>query len=89
LTLTEAGQQFLPRAGRVTSDYTEAVESVSGLSGHADRGELLRWLREMPDPRQVFLTHGELESARAFAEMLHERRGWNAVIPKLGQHFEP
>jgi LysR family cyn operon transcriptional activator len=31
LTLTEAGQQFLPYARRVASDYTEAIESISGI----------------------------------------------------------
>jgi DNA-binding transcriptional LysR family regulator len=31
LTLTEAGQQFLPHARRVVSDYSVAVESVSGI----------------------------------------------------------
>ncbi|MCA9232090.1 MAG: MBL fold metallo-hydrolase, partial [Planctomycetales bacterium] len=42
-----------------------AVEGVPGLSGHADRKDLLRWLRPLPDPRRVFLTHGEPDSAEA------------------------
>ena len=43
---------------------------ISQLSGHAGRSELLRWLEPLPAPRQVFLTHGELASATAFAEEL-------------------
>jgi LysR family transcriptional regulator, cyn operon transcriptional activator len=31
LTLTEAGQRFLPHAQRVASDYTEAVGSITGI----------------------------------------------------------
>lgn len=31
LTLTEAGQRFLPHARRVRSEYIEAMESISGL----------------------------------------------------------
>jgi DNA-binding transcriptional LysR family regulator len=35
LTLTEAGQRFLPHAQRVASDYTEALGSITGIR---DRG---------------------------------------------------
>ena len=31
LTLTEAGQRFLPHARRVASQYTQAMESISGI----------------------------------------------------------
>ena len=31
LTLTEAGQRFLPHAQRVASDYTEALGSITGI----------------------------------------------------------
>lgn len=59
-----------------------AVREVSGLSGHADRTELLRWLAPLPKPRHVFLTHGELEGSRALAEQLTAQRGWEVTIPK-------
>jgi len=62
-----------------------AVVEVSQLSGHAGRSELLRWLEPLPAPRQVFLTHGELASATAFAEELRQVRGWNTLVPKMGQ----
>jgi DNA-binding transcriptional LysR family regulator len=35
LTLTEAGQRFLPRAERVASDYTEALGSITGIRERA------------------------------------------------------
>lgn len=65
-----------------------AVVEISALSGHADRGELLRWLEPLPAPKTTFITHGELASATAFAELLHQKRGWNAVVPKMGQRVE-
>jgi metallo-beta-lactamase family protein len=65
-----------------------AVAELPALSGHADRGELLRWLTPLPDPRQVFLTHGELASATALADQLHRERGWNTLVPQLGQTVE-
>jgi len=65
-----------------------AIEKIPGLSGHADRSGLLRWLQDLPDPRKVFLTHGEPDSAEAFAEELSSSRGWNVHIPDLGETHE-
>ena len=62
-----------------------AVESVPGLSGHADRKDLLRWLADLPDPRRVFLTHGEPDSAAALAKELKHRRRWDVHVPDLGE----
>lgn len=61
------------------------VESVPGLSGHADRSGLLRWLKDLPSPRRVFLTHGEPESMEALAGELRESRGWDVYLPNLGE----
>ncbi len=65
-----------------------AIENVPGLSGHADRQGLLRWLSDLPDPRRVFLTHGEPESAEALARELHTSRKWDVRIPDLGETHE-
>ena len=63
-----------------------AIEKVPGLSGHADRSGLLRWLGGMKtDPHQVFLTHGEPDSAEAFAKTLEDQRGWKPIVPDLGE----
>jgi metallo-beta-lactamase family protein len=64
-----------------------AIEKVSGLSGHADRSDLLRWLEPLPAPRRVFLTHGEEDSATALAAELQKTRGWDVVVPDLGETF--
>jgi len=65
-----------------------AIETVSGLSGHADRSDLLRWLKPLNKPRRVFLTHGEPDSAEALAEELTSSRGWDAHVPDLGETHE-
>lgn len=66
-----------------------AVESLSGLSGHADRGELLSWLREMKHPpKSVFLTHGELDAAEAFRDLLYDGLGVRATIPHMHESIE-
>lgn len=65
-----------------------AVVEMTELSGHADRSELQRWLQPLPTPKKVFLTHGELTSANAFADRLRESRGWNCIVPRMGEAFE-
>ncbi len=65
-----------------------AVESVPGLSGHADRSGLLRWSEDLPAPRKTFLTHGEPDSAEALAAELRKSRGWDVLLPELGESHE-
>lgn len=47
-----------------------AVETLSGLSAHADRTELKRWLNALPSPKRLALHHGEPEAQRGFAKWL-------------------
>jgi metallo-beta-lactamase family protein len=62
------------------------VVNLSGFSGHADVGELMRWYRtEAKRPRGTFVTHGEPEAAAALAKRL-EAAGAGAVrVPELGE----
>ena len=50
-----------------------SVETLSGLSAHADRGELVRWLGAIPDVRKVALHHGEPEAQRGLRAWAAER----------------
>lgn len=63
--------------------------ALHGLSGHGDRGELMRWLRsgERP-PERVFLTHGEPEASMAFAQDIRRELGWRVSVPRLGDEIE-
>ncbi|QDU91097.1 Ribonuclease [Pirellulimonas nuda] len=65
-----------------------AIEKVPGLSGHADRTGLLRWLKDLPEPKHTFLTHGEPDSAEALAETLRGERGWEVSVPAMGESVE-
>jgi len=58
------------------------VQQVQGLSAHADREELFSWLSGLKEaPRQVFVVHGESESARFFGDLLRKRKGWAVSVP--------
>jgi metallo-beta-lactamase family protein len=61
------------------------VHTIGGLSAHADRDALLGWLKHFRQaPRQVFVVHGEMQTAHDFAATVRERFGWNAVVPAPG-----
>ncbi|NLW84274.1 MAG: MBL fold metallo-hydrolase [Phycisphaerae bacterium] len=66
-----------------TYPVTARIAQVHGFSAHADRQEILDWLRHIETPpRKVFLVHGEKESAHAFKDFLVENTGWDIVVPK-------
>ena len=64
------------------------VAEISAISGHAGRSELLRWLKPLAAPKRTFMTHGEIHSANALATTLREERGWDVVVPRMGEAFE-
>jgi metallo-beta-lactamase family protein len=66
------------------------VASIPGFSAHADRDELVRWLAGAAGraPRRVFVTHGEPESATAFAAHVRERFGWEASVATYDESVE-
>ena len=64
------------------------VFTINGLSAHADRDELLRWLDGFKQPpKQTFIIHGEAESANALQETL-AAKGWNATVPHYLENAE-
>ena len=68
--------------GRMREVHAD-VRQIHGLSAHADRADLLRWLDDItPKPERVFLTHGEAEVAKTLAAELRDTRGLDAVAPE-------
>ena len=65
------------------------VRDLKGLSGHADAGEMMRWLSGVrKTPRLVFVTHGEAEAAEALASRIARERGFATRVPALGDSFD-
>jgi len=74
------GQEFERRA---------EVETISGYSAHADRGELRAWVRRLGGPvRRAFVVHGEPPALEAMAAILREEGVREVVIPKHGEAFD-
>lgn len=59
------------------------VRKIDGLSAHADRQELLKWIGTLPEaPKRTFVVHGEPESAEALQLSLMQQLGWqNVIVP--------
>ena len=64
------------------------VESIEGLSAHADLNGLRAWYGELGDnPRRTFIVHGEEEVAEKFVANIADRFGADAVAPERNQSF--
>jgi metallo-beta-lactamase family protein len=62
------------------------VAQIQGFSAHADRDDLFRWLSGHRSlPRQVFVVHGEPETASDFADFIREKTGWKVSVPEYGE----
>jgi metallo-beta-lactamase family protein len=100
-TILFVGYQAFGTLGRSILDQPETVrifgeehqvkariEKISGFSAHADRNELLSWIRSLKKPpRRVFITHGELGAAAAFNKFLTEQTGWPCTVPAYRQEI--
>ncbi|TFG45941.1 MAG: MBL fold metallo-hydrolase, partial [Candidatus Brocadiia bacterium] len=94
-TIMFVGYQAVGTLGRLIVDGKEKVRilgeqrnvrakilKVTGFSAHADRDELLKWLKSLKKaPRQVFVVHGEENSAKEFGDFIRQQTGWNVTVP--------
>jgi metallo-beta-lactamase family protein len=64
-----------------------AVHALEGFSGHADRDEIVDWLRTLKTaPERTFVVHGEPDASDALRCALQDRLGWRGVrVPAHGQ----
>ncbi len=64
------------------------IVNFQGLSSHADRDGLLRWIEHyQPKPRQVFVVHGDAAVTEIYAQTLRER-GLNAHAPDYEEVYD-
>ncbi len=101
-TLLITGYQAVGTLGRALLDHARVVRihkgevpvlaevtDLKGMSGHADAGEMLRWLSAVKSaPKTIFVTHGETEAAEALAARITKERGFATRVPSLGESAE-
>jgi metallo-beta-lactamase family protein len=84
----EEHQAEVPIFGEPMSLRAE-VQKIDALSGHADREELLAWMKPIAAGlKKVFLVHGEPDQQNAFATAIRERYGIAVTVPERGQSFD-
>jgi len=65
------------------------IEKIEGISGHADKDDLLRWLGAFKTPpRRLFLTHGEEEVSLELAAFLEREKKWPVTVPRYKETIE-
>jgi len=65
------------------------IESVVGISGHADRDMLLGWLESLDKPPvKVFVNHGDDIVCNSFSQTIYNKLGFMATAPYSGDEFD-
>lgn len=65
------------------------IAQIFGFSGHGDRDDLLKWFGAFENkPKQVFLTHGEEDSALSLAEAIKTGHGVEVTVPEYQASFD-
>lgn len=88
------GRRILDGAKKVTIFGEEIavkarIACIDGFSAHADRNELLRWLRKfIKKPRQVILVHGEEDALVEFSAQVERELGMPTYIPSYLETVE-
>jgi metallo-beta-lactamase family protein len=98
-TIMFVGYQAVGTLGRLIVDGAEEVRilgqqykvkakvvKIEGFSAHADKNELLAWLKKFKKPpKRVFVVHGEPESELAFGKFVRKKTGWEVTVPEYDQ----
>ena len=65
------------------------IAFLNGVSGHADRDGLLRWVQGFSEkkPAHIFVNHGDDHACTAFTELLSDN-GFEASAPYSGSVYD-
>lgn len=64
------------------------VEALGAFSAHGDGNQLYDWLSNIKGVKQVFVTHGELTAAKAFAHRVANQLKIESLVPPMGRQVE-
>lgn len=85
-TLLE-GAEVLKMHGKYIPVRAEVCD-LPGFSVHADRDEIVSWLRTAErEPDTVIVVHGEEAASDSMRGTIRSTLGWNAVVPSTGERF--
>jgi metallo-beta-lactamase family protein len=79
------GKREIRMLGRQV-DVRATIETLDGLSAHADQGEILRWLRGFRrPPRRTYLVHAEAAAAETLQGLVSSELGWSVRPAQDGE----
>lgn len=81
------GQKVVKIFGE-TYDLRAEVAVMDAFSGHADRSDLLDYIKDIKELEKIFLVHGEEEQAQKFKGYLEKSGIKNVEHPEPGQEYE-
>lgn len=101
-TILFVGYQSAGTTGRTIKDGADEVKlfgeyievhaeitKLRGMSGHADKNGLLRWINAFTKkPKKVFTVHGEASSVDNFTATLRDEYGFDAYAPYSGTEID-
>jgi len=65
------------------------IETMVGISGHADRDMILDWLGSIGKmPKKVFVNHGDDLVCDSFAQTINNKLGYTAIAPYSGDEYD-
>jgi len=65
-----------------TIEVKAEITQLHGISGHADKDGLLKWIGHFTEkPQRVFVVHGENSVCESFSSLIYEQLGFDAVAP--------
>lgn len=87
------GRSLLEGAKKVklfgeTVKVTAEIQRLPGISGHADYNGLMEWIKAIPNPKKVFVNHGEQIAVEALANEIRDKLGLDVYAPYSGAEFD-
>lgn len=72
-----------------TVEVKAKIVNLPGISGHADKDHLTKWISSFEsNVQKVFVVHGEESTAVSFAEHVQEVTGFSAIAPYSGDAYD-
>jgi metallo-beta-lactamase family protein len=101
-TILFVGHQSVGTLGRIIQDgatevklfgeiiqVSAEIRRLSGVSGHADRDGLIKWLTGFEKkPERVFVVHGDDQVCNIFTEYIRNELGYKADAPYSGMVYD-
>ena len=79
----QSGLKAVPINQKDTVPLNMNVSTIPGLSGHADREELIDYIKKMkPSPRRIIINHGEKSKCLDLASSLHKKFRVETTVPR-------